>query len=267
MQSPTIQPVLSLITAVADYSSRWLGETERSVARARAHLADPAAVEWIVVADGANIAHPEGADAVVRWATRRGVSAARSLGAARANGRWIMALDSDDLVDPNGLRVVAQICGDQAGLNHIGWFGFNRTLLDGSPTPHWFDAPAWVPAGVLALLWDSPFLFHPNSMVVRRDLLLQVGGWPSCPVNEDLALALLISEVADGYLIPEPVVRYRVWDGQLVAAAEYLTDKSTAFDLISAVLDAARAYRGRPPAPRPVPGVAHGRLARGEDHG
>jgi len=90
--------------------------------------------------------------------------------------------------------------------------------------------------------------------------LLRAGGWPALGVNEDLAAVLLVSEEYGGRAEPLVLTRYRVWDGQEVAAGSYPKDKATAFTVVEALLNARRHAAGRPPVHRPVPGPAHGRI-------
>jgi hypothetical protein len=131
-----------------------------------------------------------------------------------------------------------------------GWIGFNRLLVDGGRTPYWIEEEASFPVGTLAQRWTSPFPFHPNSAAVRRGLLLSLGGWPAM-VNEDVGALLLLGEESAGSVHPAVLTRYRVWDGQITAAAAYHPDKVTAFATMEAMVNARRRRAGRAPVVRP----------------
>jgi hypothetical protein len=262
---------LSVLTPVAADRGRWLAEAGRSVQLGRDLLATAGIeVEWVVCKDGAAGGGGDGdavaellaetlpPDRLVGWRTRRGISAARNAALAAATGDWVAPLDADDEVDPDGVLAAATLVrGWPSGL---GWLGCNRLLVDGSRTPHWRDEPQPFGAGQLAENWTSPFWFHPNSVLFRRDVLLGAGGWPALGVNEDLAAVLLVSEEYGGRAVPVVLTRYRVWDGQEVAGGSYQEDKATAFTVIEALVNARRSASGRPPVHHPVAGPAHGRI-------
>ena len=251
---------MSVVTPVGAGRAGWLPAAAASIDRARQLLA-PAGIdlEWVACADGAALPALDPRirpDQVVRWQVPRGISAARNAALASASGNWIVPLDADDELDPTGLHTLARIA-DQAP-DAVGWIGANRVHLDGARTPHWSDTPRHYAAGELAERWTSPFPFHPNSLLVRRDLALTCGGWPGIGVNEDLAAALLFSEAAAGRREPAVLTHYRVWPGQEVATPTYPADKATAFTVIEALVNAQRHRLGRPPVHRPAPGPAHG---------
>lgn len=249
---------VSVLTAVAAGWEAWLPAARESVADARS-AADRLGVglEWVVCADGAVTVGPV-PDRIVRWRASRGVSAARNAALTAASGEWVVPLDADDELDTDGFaELLGRLVGAPAS---VGWVGANRVLLDGARTPHWFDSSRSFVAGELAPRWSSPFAFHPNSWLVRRELLLQVGGWPATGVNEDLAAVLLVSEEADGRVEPAVLTRYRVWPGQEIAGEAYVEDKAGAFAVVEALVNARRRRAGRTPVHRPSAGPAHGRI-------
>lgn len=254
---------VSVLTAVGAGWEGWLPAAGGSVARARAAVQSSGIqLEWVVCADGgATIPGAERPDRVVSWSGVRGVSAARNAALAAATGDWVLPLDADDELDSAGF---GELLGVLAGCGpEVGWVGANRVLMDGARTPHWFDAARVFRPGELASLWSSPFLFHPNSWLVRRDVLLGSGGWPATGGNEDLAAVLLVSEHTVGRFEPAVLTRYRVWPGQEIGTAAYLEDKPAAFAVVEALVNARRRSAGRPPVSRPAAGPAHGRIRTG----
>jgi len=262
---------LSVLTPVAADRGQWLAQAGLSVRRSRDLLAGIGVeVEWVVCQDGASgdgcgsgpvaevLAGTPRPDRVVGWHVRRGVAAARNAALAAATGDWVVPLDADDELDRDG--VLAAVSAVRAWPRELAWLGCNRVLVDGSRTPHWRNEPRGFAAGELAEQWTSPFWFHPNSVLLRRDALLRAGGWPALGVNEDLAAVLLVSEQYGGRAEPLVLTRYRVWDGQEVAAGSYPEDKATAFTVVEALLNARRRTAGRLPVHRPPAGPAHGRI-------
>jgi len=250
---------VSVLTAVGAGREAWLPAAAESVALARA--AAGVELEWVVCADGAaavDLPPDRRPDRLLGWRGARGVSAARNAALAAAAGDWVLPLDADDELDPAGLRALLDVLVDCPPV--VGWIGANRTLIGGGRTAHWFDVRRGFAVGELAAEWSSPFAFHPNSWLVRREVLLRVGGWPATGVNEDLAAVLLVSEEAAGRLEPAVLARYRVWPGQEVASAAYAEDKPGAFAVVEELVNARRRVAGRPAVRRPEAGPAYGRL-------
>ncbi len=249
---------LSVLTAVAPDRAEFLTDAAASVAAARPALQIVGwALEWIVVVDGPpEIPVPVGADELVMLSAGRGVACARNAAQSLASGSWVMPLDADDELRGAG---VAQVLDRIAADDEVGWVATNRVFVGGDRTPHWFsDRRSWA-VGELAQTWSAPFLFHPNSVIARRDLSLTCGGWPGLAVNEDLGWVLRMSEEAPGRGEPAATLSYRVWAGQEVARDRYAEDKRLAFTAIEQMLNARRKYCGRSPIQMPAdPGGAHG---------
>lgn len=252
-----VPPNLTVLTAVLPGRSAHLEATAASIAATREELAGTGRyLEWLIVIDGpGEIPTFPDAEKVVRLSQRRGVSVARNMALAHTDATWVFPLDADDLAEPAGLAELLDVAESDPTL---GWVAGNRVLVDGSRTRHWFDQPrTWV-EGELAQQWAAPFCFHPNTVLVRRDLALTAGGWPATGVNEDLALVLLVSELAGGRSAPTVATRYRAWDAQETAATTYEADKALAFDLVEVLVSARRSESGRAPVSAPSPGRAYG---------
>ena len=250
---------LTVVTPVADDSLDWLPAAEDSVSELNRTLQQRGAdVDWRLCLDGADLeTDPQVATAVVRWARQRGVSAARNAALTSAEGEWVFPLDADDLLNPHGVAAALSVASLLRW--RLSWLGLNRTLVDGERTPHWFGACQEFQAGALAQSWTSPFPFHPNSILSTREGIWLAGGWPATAVNEDLGLALSVSEEGAGMMYPAVATRYRVRPGQQVGHVNYADDKKVAFEIIERLLDTRRIHHGRPRVRAPIAGYAFGR--------
>lgn len=247
--------VVTIITPVAPQLAEHLPATAQSVA-ANVRAAAEAGIDlrWNVVVDGPDDipAHvPQFAadwTRVLRLPRQCGIAPARNIALAAAEDGWILPLDGDDLLDREAL--VALLTDEQA-LQH-GWLSHNRVQTDGVRTEHWMTEPQSWPAGRLVEEWRAPLQFHPNSLLVRRDVALEVGGWPATPFNEDHLFALLLSEYTDGISTTHCPVHYRRWRAQETASRAYLQHRQVSHPFVEAAVNAARRRAGRPPVPGPT---------------
>lgn len=246
---------IALVTPVTPSRAEWLGELADAIEELRSAAAGRHEVDWIVSTDGPEALKVSGADCICT-VLPGGPAAARTRAMAAARCEWVLPIDADDLPDTEGVLAV---------LDHIdvlppsvGWVGGGRVLLDGSATAHTRVAERDWGEGTLAEAWEAPFVFHPNSILVRRELALASGGWPALRVNEDLAFVLLISEIAPGRTVPQTLTRYRVWEGQTVGQSDYPAAKRVAFETIAELVNARRATKGRTIIAPPPAGGAFG---------
>lgn len=239
-------------------AGQHLRAAARSVHAVREKLTGIANVEWVVCVDGPGKTSADhvGADRVVRLAGHRGVSTARNAALTEASGDWVFPLDADDLLVPDGFFKLVEAI--QWNGRHVGWIGSNRTLLDGSPTTHWFADPQRWEAGEYVDGWFEPGEFHSNNMAVRRQLALQAGGWPATGASEDLAFLLAVSELAGGIRVPTVTVQYRTWEGQTTKKAGFRAERDLAFELIAQTVNARREAEGRPLVVPPAPSARLG---------
>ncbi len=163
--------------------------------------------ELIVVDDGSNddtaVVVQEFAGVRYVWQPHRGVSAARNYGVALSEGAWVAFLDSDDLWQPRKLeRQIAfvaahphvQICHtEELWLRH--GIRVNPQQKHRKPTGDIF-APSL-----------ARCLVSPSSVMLRRELFVQVGGFDErLPACEDYDLWLRIAVRLPVYLIDTPLV-------------------------------------------------------------
>lgn len=246
--------VLSVVTAVAPDRDDYLTEAAASIRELRAELP----VQWVVAWDGAATSELPDADVVVEGRPGSGIACTRNLTLAALTAPYVTVLDADDMLAVAGpVAACAAFDADP----ELGWVGLSRTFVDGAATKHTFaDVRDFAP-GEFAEVWQAPLMFHPNSVVLRTDVLRAVGGWPAVASNEDLGMILFASELTAGRKIPATLTRYRVWDKQEVGKEGYPRLKRYAFDYIEVVLNATRARCGRVPIVQPDnPGGAFGTM-------
>ncbi len=253
------KPRFSVVTACLPTRADYLGNAARSVDQARLRIA-PLRLEWIIAVDGPGAIDVSGADQAVVLPRPGGISIARNAALALAGGDLVVPLDADDELEAGALIRADLMLEDHC----LEWVAGNRVLVDsGAATPHWHGERIWVP-GELAENWTAPFAFHPNSLIARTETVLALGGWPALAVNEDLLLALNLSEVGPGVSISEVLTGYRVWPGQEVSAETYPRLKEAAFIYIERSINERRKKLGRARVKRPFSGGAHGiRAERG----
>lgn len=241
------------MTAVDPERAGFLGEAAASVRQLRVELD----AEWIVVWDGEAKFSVGDANVVVEGLRYGGVSATRNLALSHISSNLTTVLDADDVIVEDGCVSATNAFRENPGL---GWIGLSRTFMDGIASQHTLHSSETFLAGELSERWSAPFLFHPNSIMVKTSLLRSVGGWPALRSNEDLGMALSVSELAPGQTLSETITRYRVWEQQEVAKSEYSELKQSSFKFIESVINSRRADFGRKPifAPRDT-GGAYGR--------
>lgn len=234
---------LAVITPVLPGRDRYLTETAGAVAAARAALEGAWRLEWVIVIDGpGNVVAPDGMDRLIHLPLHAGIAAARNVALAHTGCEWVYPLDADDLIDADGLRAVVDKVGSRCA-----WVATNRLRTDGTRTAHWRDQPHEWPHGALPDYWQSPFIFHPGSLLVRRQAALAVGGWPALPSNEGVAFALGLGAKYAGRFRPEVVTLERDWEGQANRDSVYAQAKEISFGAIATFLAARHGGTFSPP--------------------
>lgn len=136
-----------------------------------------------------------------------GLSAARMTGVAESTAPYVLPLDADDAIAPGAIAALAD-------------------ALDGAPDAAmaWGDVEIW---GELELAvrigrrLDPWLITHLNTLpvasLVRRDALLEVGGWQLRHGYEDWDLWMAFAEAGrGGVYVPVPALRYRRRAGRML---------------------------------------------------
>ncbi len=155
---------------------------------------------------------------VVNTAGRIGEGGARSLGAAHAASNRVAFCDDDDHWGPGKLLRQTSALGASTG-----WCLTGAVRVDEQGR----EVAAWDLAALVReqrngmferrILTHNPVPAGPSSLLISAELLHQVGGWrESMSYFADWDLWIRLARAIDPVLVDEPLVRYRVWDGQMV---------------------------------------------------
>ncbi|MGR8009643.1 glycosyltransferase family 2 protein [Streptomyces hypolithicus] len=149
---------------------------------------------------------------------------ARTMGLSRAEGEYVKVLDADDMLTPGALA------RDLSGLltnPGVSW-ATSRVLdlmPDGTTIGFDQDPPEGViKRGEVLEHWkahDYRAQVHPATLIMRRDLLLALGGWMALPASEDTGLLLALNAVSDGWFSADTGLLYRKWPGQVTSQAAH----------------------------------------------
>lgn len=171
--------------------------------------------EVILVDGGSTDGTPELAaglaDQVLR--TKPGRAAQMRAGAERARGDWLWFVHGDTQVSPAGVAALLRVLEDPATC----WGRFDVRL----------SGRAW-PLRVIERLINlrsrvSGIATGDQALFLRRQLYERVGGWPSLPLMEDVALSGILKSVARPCCLRETVLTSsRRWERHGILATVLL---------------------------------------------
>ncbi len=221
-------PVLSVITPVHPPSLPYLTEAYASLAAQE--LPAGWTWEWLVQEDGEtgllDDVLPADERVLPGSGRRGGPGVTRMMALSRSRGEVIKALDADDLLAAGALARDIAALGDPS----IGWTTCRVLDLLPDGTTVGFDSdPEEGPIERGAILRHWQRHDHVSSVVagtlcVRRELLLELGGWMALPASEDTGLILAANAVSDGYFLATCGMYYRKWAGQVTRSAAHDDD-------------------------------------------
>jgi glycosyltransferase involved in cell wall biosynthesis len=149
-----------------------------------------------------------------------GITAALNRGLALSQAQWLARLDADDRMAPERLRLMLDHLHrcQQAGRPVPDVIGSAVAVLDArgeQPTGAVLRRPC-SDAAIRRYLWLGNPLMHP-SVMLRRALLAQVGGYRPSPSSEDLDLWLRLARLPGVTFanMPQPLTLYTLRPGSL----------------------------------------------------
>ncbi|MEU8832364.1 glycosyltransferase family 2 protein [Streptomyces sp900116325] len=218
--------LISVMTAVHGPGAHYLPDAYKSLLAQV--LPDGWDWQWVIQEDGeTDEVRPHVPDdpRVSFGQGRAGRAAmARTMGLSRAEGEFVKVLDADDMLTPGALaRDLSALLANPG----TGW-ATSRVLdllPDGTTVGFDQDPPGGViERGAVLEHWrahDYRAQVHPATLIMRRDLLLALGGWMALPASEDTGLLLALNVVSEGWFTPDTGLLYRKWPGQVTSQAAH----------------------------------------------
>jgi Glycosyl transferase family 2 len=184
----------------------------------------PGAIEVIVVDDASTDGTAGVLDryqqAIVRLRNEQGAerAASRNRGARAAHGRWLAFLDSDDEWDDNKLAAQLGAMTDRENACLTGCWVIDQ---DGAVLGMDHRGEREGPSEIDVM---NPFRAAPSTLLIRRELFLELGGFPEeleVQGSEDwLFMAKLLGSGCRPTELALPLVRYRVHPGNSTATPQ-----------------------------------------------
>jgi glycosyltransferase involved in cell wall biosynthesis len=205
------QPRFSVVIPVFN-GERYVGEAIQSVL-----VQDYSPFEIIVVDDGSTDRTAEvvmklsgPAPIIYHFQQNRGLAVTRNIAVSLSRGEWIALLDADDVWYPNKLALQAThlTAHPEVGLT---WCDVDYIDADGNLR----HAPTWRDP-MRRLLFDQSVRPVPSSMVVRKDIFREIGGFnPRLRCYEDTEFFARVSAESQISFIPQKLAQYRYYEDQL----------------------------------------------------
>jgi hypothetical protein len=189
-----------------------LGTIRRAVGSVRAQTCPPSGL--VVVDDGSTDGSAAALTAWLRPGERLvqqpngGVSLARNRGVAEVRSEWVAFLDADDEWHPDFLAAAARAVAAAPDVGVV----FTNLRLSTSTQPWLASAPSGrLPDYFDFFVANRGHGMSSSSVVVRRDLLLRVGGFPAgLHHGEDLDVWTRLAWEASVAYVPEVLATYHV---------------------------------------------------------
>ena len=145
----------------------------------------------------------------------RGVGVARNVGIRVAAGEYIALLDGDDTLTEEMLQKTVPVLDKNPGCVAVFADGMEVDDAGKVINPHYVEPGCDHPPTLDEMLAGRPWPILVGSIVIRRETLLAIGGFPEDFKpgywgGEDTFIYLLVRERGEFMYVPEVVVRHRV---------------------------------------------------------
>lgn len=195
--------------------------------------------EFIILDDGSTDSSPE---IISRYYDSRiklislkhvGLVSALNEGIKKSTGEYILRCDSDDVSMPDRISTQVSILDNNPS---IGMCGSWAEIIDGIGNK--VGEMTYPPIDNRKIkkyaLLHSPFI-HP-SVIMRKNILLQVGGYKNFRHVEDYELWTRILNRTETCNLPRFLIKYRIHDGQITKRKKWLIKFIGIFVRILAIL-------------------------------
>ncbi len=167
--------------------------------------------ELIVVNDGSTDGTAEWLDSQDDFLhvdkENQGIAASRNAGAAASRGRWLAFLDHDDLWAEDKLEVQAQFAQDNPDTGLIA----ARHVRLGKPASH-LRRNHWIKGDLFVKVFSESFI-HTSSVMIRRDVFHEIGGFPtSYRFADEFDVWLKIAAAHPVAYVDDPLVFIRFYE-------------------------------------------------------
>jgi hypothetical protein len=216
---------MSVVTAVVAGKHHFLSDMYRSLVDQQ--LPTGWTWQWVVQEDGdtgipfAELPHDDPRISTGSGRPRQAATT-RTTALSRVHGLLIRAVDADDILPAGALA--RDICVLIAH-PEVAWCVSPALdlLADGSLRPGPRD-PASGPLPPRAMANGEQAALLPvvgGTLCTYSDLVRALGGWPALPSAEDVGLLLSVEAVSAGWMLDQPGLIYRKWDGSTSANLAY----------------------------------------------
>jgi glycosyltransferase involved in cell wall biosynthesis len=137
----------------------------------------------------------------------RGIATSRNNGAAVARGAWLAFLDHDDLWAPDKLKIQADFVRENSDVALVAARHVRLGKKFRKPRQ-----PTWIKGDLLVKEFSESFI-HTSSVMIRRDVFDEIGGFPPCyRFADEFDVWLKIAAAHSIAYVDEPLVFIRFYE-------------------------------------------------------